>query len=254
MHKEVILLKGQNDMELVIVQQNVRGRDIYEGVWNIQDYEELIKELKGKSPDIIFLTEFYYQQMYIVTQKILEGYEFIKPIGLSEADEKKEGLYASCILAIKQTKVTKDNQFKLENMLPFRYICVDLKIENKKVMKTLLMYVPQTYNASENRIEQKRKMLCSASNYVANNCNNLLFVGGDMNSDIDGKTTTCINAFEQIYEKMIDTDCKKEATWKDKRLDYALVSRVMQNSVKTIPIKTKSDHRGLMTTFSAQNS
>ena len=172
--KEVIPIKEQNDTELVIVQQNVRGRDIYDGGWSIQDYEELIKEVKGESPDIIFLTEFYYQQMYGVTQKILEGYEFIKPIGLSEDDEKKEGLYAACILAIKRTKVTKDNQFELENMLAFRYICVNLNIENKKVMKTLLMYVPQTYKDSKNRVEQKRKMLCSASKYVAENCNTLL--------------------------------------------------------------------------------
>lgn len=250
--KEVIPIKEQNDTELVIVQQNVRGRDIYDGGWSIQDYEELIKEVKGKSPDIIFLTEFYYQQMYSVTQKILEGYEFIKPIGLSEDDEKKEGLYAACILAIKRTKVTKENQFELENMLAFRYICVDLNIENKKVMKTLLMYVPQTYKDLKNRVEQKRKMLCSASKYVTENCNTLLFVGGDMNSDIDGKTTTCIDVFEQIYEKMIDTDCKKEATWQEKRLDYALVSGIMQNSVKTVPIKTKSDHMGLMTIFRVQ--
>ena len=112
--------------------------------------------------------------MYDVTQKILEGYDFIKPIGLLEDDDKKDGLY-----------------------------------------------VPQNYKASKNRVEQK--MFCSASKYVAKNCNTLLFVEGDMNSDIDGKTMTCINVFKQIYEKMINTDCKKTATWKEKRLDYALV-------------------------------
>lgn len=156
--KEVIPIKNQNDTKLVIVQQNVRGRDIYDGGWSLQDYEELIKEVNGESPDIIFLTEFYYQQMYGVTQKILEGYEFIKPIGLSEEDEKKEGLYAACILAIKRTKVTKDNQFELENMLAFRYICVDLNIENKKVMKTLLMYVPQSIKTQ--RIELNKNEKC----------------------------------------------------------------------------------------------
>lgn len=245
--KEITPIKEQNDTKLVIVQQNVRGRDIHNGVWSIQDYKELIKEVKGESPDIIFLTEFYYQQMYGVTKKILEGYDFIKPIGLSEDDEKD--LYAACILAIKRTKVTKDNQFELENMLIYRYICVDLKIEDKIIIKTLLMYVPQTYKAKKSRVEQKRKMLCSASKYIAKNCDNLLFVGGDMNSDIDGKTTTCIDVFEQIYKKMIDTDCKKETTWEGKRLDYALVSRIMQGSVKTIPIKTKSDHKGLKTVY-----
>lgn len=246
-------------MELVIVQQNVCGRDIYEGNWSIQDYEELLKELKGENPpDIIFLTEFYYQQMYDVTQNILEGYEFIKPSSFSEDDMKKEGLYATCLLAIRKNKVTKEKQIELRNMLDLRYICVDLNIKNEK-LKTLLLYVPQTYNADPSRIEQKRNMLSSTRDFVSENCNALsencnalLFVGGDMNSDIDGKTTTCINVFEEIYKKLIDTDCEKRATWNGKRLDYAFVSEKMQNSVKTIPIKTKSDHIGLRTVFSME--
>lgn len=238
-------------MELVIVQQNVCGRKIYEGNWSIQDYEELLKEVKGKnSPDIIFLTEFYYQQMYDVTQNILEGYEFIKPSGFSEDDLKQEALYAACLLAIRKDTVTKEEQFELINMLDLRYICVDLNIQNEKILRTLLLYVPQTYIASKDRIKKKEKMLSSTSNFVSENCNNLLFVGGDMNSDIDGKTTTCINVFEEIYKKLIDTDSKKRATWNGKRLDYALVSEIMQNSVKTIPIETKSDHNGLSTVFS----
>lgn len=240
-------------MELVIVQQNVCGRDIYEGNWSIQDYEELLKEVKGENlPDIIFLTEFYYQQMYDVTQNILEGYEFIKPSSFSEDDMKKEGLYATCLLAIRKNKVTKEKQIKLRNMLDLRYICVDLNIKNEKILKALLLYVPQTYNAPPYRIEQKRKMLSSTRDFVSENCNALLFVGGDMNSDIDGKTTTCINVFEEIYMKLIDTDCKKRATWNGKRLDYAFVSEIMQNSVKTIPIETKSDHIGLRTVFSME--
>ena len=94
-------------MELVIVQQNVCGRDVYEGKRNIQDYEILIKEVREENPDIIFLTEFYYREMYDITQEILEEYEFIKPVLLSEEDENKDGLYASCILAIKKTTVNK---------------------------------------------------------------------------------------------------------------------------------------------------
>lgn len=240
-------------MELVIVQQNVCGREMYNGNWGRQDYEKLIKALKRENPDIIFLTEFYYQQMYDITQKIFEEYEFIKPISLSEDDENKEGLYAACALAVKQSKVIKDKQFELENMIDFRYICVDLNIGNGQVIKTLLMYVPQTYNSTRYRVEQKRKMIHSANIYVKNNCNTLLFVGGDMNSDIDGKTTTCINDFEEIYNRMIDTDCKKEATWNGKRLDYALVSGITKNSVNTIPIDTNSDHRGLRTVFRIEN-
>ena len=52
---------GEDRMELVIVQQNVCGRDVYEGKRNIQDYEILIKEVREENPDIIFLTEFYYR-------------------------------------------------------------------------------------------------------------------------------------------------------------------------------------------------
>ena len=237
-------------MELVIIQQNVCGRDVYEGKRTIQNYEKLTNEVRDKNPDIIFLTEFYYQKMYSITQEILEGYEFIKPISLSEEDENNDDLYASCILAIKKTKVNIGERFKLENMLALRYICVDLKIKTGEVLKVLLMYVPQTYNATKYRVEQKRKMLISANEYVENNSNTLIFVGGDMNSDIDGRTTTCIEEFEQIYKKMIDTidtDHKKEATWKGKRLDYALVSESMKNPVNTIPVETQSDHKGLWT-------
>lgn len=238
-------------MELVIVQQNVCGRDVYEGKRTIQNYEKLIKEVREKNPDIIFLTEFYYQQMYSITQKILKEYEFIKPVLLSEEYENRDGLYASCILAIKKIKVNIGKKFKLSNMLDFRYVCVDLNIktgEVLEVLKVLLMYVPQTYNAPKYRVEQKRKMLISANEYVTKNSNTLIFVGGDMNSDIDGRTTTCIKEFEQIYEKMIDTDHKKETTWQGKRLDYALVSKTMKNSVKkTIPVETQSDHKGLQT-------
>ena len=176
-------------MELVIVQQNVCGRDVYEGKRNIQDYEILIKEVREENPDIIFLTEFYYREMYGITQEILEEYEFIKPVLLSEEDENKDGLYASCILAIKKTTVNKGERFELANMLDYRYICADLNIKTGKILKVLLMYVPQTYNATRYRVEQKRKMLVSANKYITRNSNTLIFVGGDMNSDIDGKTT-----------------------------------------------------------------
>lgn len=236
-------------MELVIVQQNVCGRDVYEGKRNIQDYEILIKEVREENPDIIFLTEFYYWEMYGITQEILEEYEFIKPVLLSEEDENKEGLFASCILAIKKTTVNKGERFELANMLDYRYICADLNIKTGKILKVLLMYVPQTYNATRYRVEQKRKMLVSANKYITRNSNTLIFVGGDMNSDIDGKTTTCIKKFEQIYEKLIDTDCKKKATWKGKRLDYALVSKTMKSSINTIPLETQSDHIGLRTVW-----
>ena len=144
-------------MELVIVQQNVCGRDVYEGKRNIEDYEILIKEVREENPDIIFLTEFYYREMYGITQEILEEYEFIKPVLLSEEDEKKDGLYASCILAIKKTTVNKGERFELANMLDYRYICTDLNIKTGKILKVLLMYVPQTYNATRYRVEQKRK-------------------------------------------------------------------------------------------------
>lgn len=149
----------------------------------------------------------------------------------------------------KKTTVNKGERFELANMLDYRYICADLNIKTGKILKVLLMYVPQTYNATRYRVEQKRKMLVSANKYITRNSNTLIFVGGDMNSDIDGKITTCIKEFEQIYEKLIDTDCKKKATWKGKRLDYALVSKTMKSSVNTIPLETQSDHIGLRTVW-----
>ena len=93
-------------------------------------------------------------------------------------------------------------------------------------------------------------MLVSANKYITRNSNTLIFVGGDINSDIDGKTTTCIEDFKQIYDNLIDTDKReKKATWKGKRLDYALVSKTMKSSINTIPLETQSDHIGLRTVW-----
>ncbi len=240
-------LKRRRDrMELVIVQQNVCGRNLFEGKWSISDYEDLIKRIKEKNPDIIFLTEFYYQQMYNVTHKLFGDYEFIEPVLMTANDKNNNKLYASCVLAIKRNKVAVDKQFKLTNMLNFRYICVDLNIDDTEILKTLFMYVPQTCNSPEIR---KKSMLESACDYVSSNPDAYLFVGGDMNSDIDGETTTCIDEFKQIYKKMIDTDYKKHPTWNGKRLDYALISKTLERDYhyNTKPIKTTSDHLGLRT-------
>lgn len=131
-------------------------------------------------------------------------------------------------------------------MLTLRHICVDIDVGNK-IIKMLLMYVPQTYNA--NRVKTKQKMLRSANKYVKDNKNTLLFVGGDMNSDVDLETTSCIEEFKKLYNAMKDTDCKKEATWHDKRLDYALVAGIESDFVQSVPIKTSSDHLGIQTVF-----
>ena len=233
-------------MELMMIQQNVCGKKLYDGSWSIQDYEQLIKKIRDKKPDIVFFTEFYYWKMYDITQKIFKEYDFIPPISLLESDKNNENLYAACVFAIKRTKVNSHRQSELKNMLTLRHICVDIDVGNK-IIKMLLMYVPQTYNA--NRVKTKQKMLRSANKYVKDNKNTLLFVGGDMNSDVDLETTSCIEEFKKLYNAMKDTDCKKEATWHDKRLDYALVAGIESDFVQSVTIKTSSDHLGIQTVF-----
>jgi len=92
-------------------------------------------------------------------------------------------------------------------------------------------------------------MLSAINAFVEENEGEMYFVGGDMNSDIDGKTTTYINEFEQIYKKMIDTDYKKRPTHNGKRLDYALISKTLESEYHydTNLIETTSDHLGLCT-------
>ena len=233
-------------MEVVMIQQNVCGRKLYDGSWRINDYKKLIRSIGRKKPDIVFFTEFYYWKMYDITQKIFKEYDFIPPISLSVSDKNDENLYAACVVAIKRTKVNSRRQSELKDMLTLRHICVDIDVGNK-IIKMLLMYVPQTYNA--NRVKAKQKMLRSANTYVKENKNTLLFVGGDMNSDVDLETTSCIDEFKRLYNAMQDTDCKKETTWHDKRLDYALVAGIDSNFVQSVPIKTSSDHLGIQTVF-----
>lgn len=233
-------------MELMMIQQNVCGKKLYDGSWSINDYVQLIKRIRNKKPDIVFFTEFYYWKMYDITQKIFKEYAFITPLSLSGSDKNDQSLYAACVFAIKQTKVNICRQRVLEDMLTLRHICVDIDVGNQ-IIKMLLMYVPQTYNAD--RVKTKQKMLRSANTYVKENKNTFLFVGGDLNSDVDLETTSCIEEFKKLYNAMKDTDCKKEATWHDKRLDYALVAGIESDFVQSVPIKTSSDHLGIQTVF-----
>lgn len=57
-------MNNKEQREIAIIQQNVRGRDIgNDGLWSMQDYKEMVKEIKNKCPDIVFLTEFYYKNL-----------------------------------------------------------------------------------------------------------------------------------------------------------------------------------------------
>lgn len=48
-------MNNKEQREIAIIQQNVRGRDIgNDGLWSMQDYKEMVKEIKNKCPDIVF--------------------------------------------------------------------------------------------------------------------------------------------------------------------------------------------------------
>lgn len=232
---------------LVIIQQNACGRDVCNGTRSLQDHKRLIERLKLENTDVLFLSEFCYANMFATTKEALNDYEFVKPLALSTRDEHNENLSASCILAIKHSAVLTYTQTELANMLALRYICANLRFTQGATVNFLLTYMPQTYGTSPDRIKWKAKMFCSASQYVERNCALPLFVGGDMNSDIDGRTTSCISDFEKLYSSLTDTDREKKPTWNGKRLDYALVSYPLRGAAETEQFTTNSDHAALKT-------
>lgn len=235
-------------MDIKIIQQNVCGEKLYKCKWRDEDFSMLIDFLIERDPDILFLTEFCHKKMIGTIQEKLPNFKFVMPKELSEKDKNSNSLYASCFMAYKNEKISIDPNLEgINDMLKLRYICGRVLCNDIELFKILFMYVPQTYNAPLNRIVAKRKMLNGAKYFINKNLEEKIFVCGDMNSDIDYCSTSCINDFAELYDLLIDTDIHKHPTWKYKRLDYALISKNKNISGETLPLKTNSDHAGLET-------
>lgn len=65
-------MNNKERRNLAIIQQNVRGRDIEnDGLWSMQDYIEMAKEIKYKYPDIVFLQNFIIKRCMMLRRNYL---------------------------------------------------------------------------------------------------------------------------------------------------------------------------------------
>lgn len=233
-------------MTIKFIQQNVCGKDYGSEKWNRKDLDLLLDIIKEREADVLFLTEFFYKEMIVPLKEKFSDYTIVLPKKFTDEDKDNYNINSACILLFKKGDVEVDsNLYSLDNMLDLRYICCDLKYQQKPIMKVLALYIPQTFN--NNRMKTKKEMLISAKKYVFNNLDSSVFVVGDMNSDVDYETTSCIDEFKNLYNILLDSDLKKEPTWNGKRLDYALISKDGGISAETHHFNTNSDHCGLET-------
>ncbi|MDE5995157.1 MAG: endonuclease/exonuclease/phosphatase family protein [Oscillospiraceae bacterium] len=246
-------------MEVRIIQQNMNSRNE-----NTPEYvAEIMKQLHELKPTILLLSEFCYKDHQETIVKKLEdnGYKIFYPNMYDKVEHKK--FYTVCILAIKA-----DNKENKEEIIfiqdrngreelaenDFRYITGTLKIKGQEKEMDIKMYfthVPFSKNIS--RMAYKAEMLFAAYCFFIENSDEYTFLGGDFNSDINGDTSL-LPIFKKLYNAASDTDKDKDKpTWENKRLDYALVSKTLKScnscNCETKHLKTKSDHRALITTF-----
>ncbi len=229
---------------------------------NISQYNNRVRELINvllnisKKPQILLFSEFCYSkhENEIIKRLEEEKYTIVMPLEYNVYRDKDNP--CSCMMALKDGisfKSRKRNGISLSG----RYIEGELEFENKISMEILFMYAPQTYICDkkllrkdiiyfQDRVEQKAEMLfatyCFWNEYKDKNA----FIGGDFNTEING-TTRCENIFKATYNDANDTDIH-EPTWKDKCIDYALVSDSLNNyGCKTTRLKLTSDHIALLT-------
>lgn len=230
--------------------------------WRNEKIEELVDTLLHKEPQVLLFSEFCYstytpkeeQKAYEVhhKDKIVkrlrdEGYDFYWPYACKDSERPEylkncqKGLI--CAMAVKK-EIRFHQRERKDITVNARYIEGELILENKGSIEILFVYVPQAYN--NNREKEKKNMLEQARCFWNDNKDKKAFIGGDFNTEINGKTS-CEDTFKSLYRDAKDT-ANHEPTWKDRCLDYALVSKSLYDcGCKTELLETTSDHKALLT-------
>ena len=267
-----------------IVQQNLNSFKYYSHPKDVADkfYEGLMRQLldekheKPEKPDIMLFTEFGYalQKNTIISMLEKDGFEVILP---KEYDRTNTKTYAACMMAIKADQFSfeynPNHRIHIPESKRDRYIEGTLTLrESQKTMEIFLIYVQQAYvkssvnkpkesysyeelqriieeklNKHSELLEEKAKMLIAARDFCKENSQKAAFLGGDLNTALNG-TTSMEPLLELLYEDFVDSDLDRDKpTWKNKRLDYALVSKALKDLCRTTHLPTISDHCALVT-------
>lgn len=248
-------------MEIKIVQQNLDKTHKKDEAYTKGIINKLLttEELEGQKPHVLLLSEFCYccQEETIIKSLKDEGYNIFLP-RVSKEDYKKNSRYACvCMMAVHKEFDFKQNKREELDENELRYITGTLTIKKpgkKMDMEMFFTHIPQTalndpkYKAI--RMEYKDRMLSAAYCFFSENSGKYTFLGGDFNSDIENEDTSLLPIFKKLYDAANDTEPAKKPTYKEKRLDYALVSDALKDcACETEVIETGSDHRALLTKF-----
>lgn len=248
-------------MDLRIAQQNIcsKNDEIVELIDALL-YEN--KKEECNEPHILYFSEFCYNKHSQNIVKRLEenDYQIFYPLAF---DIKRHLNFSGiCILAVKKDGYI--DSFKQRERkdiaLNLRYIEGRLELSNGECIEMFFTYVPQTYvpeksfsksevNYYQDRVDKKANMLFNAYSFWQEYKNSQAFLGGDINIDIDNFAYYRLGwLFKKIYDETFDSEPKHQPTWGTRRLDYALVTKSLDDS-KTLIINTTSDHKALMTSI-----
>lgn len=243
-------------MTVKIIQQNLDRQHKKD-----ENYaKELIDKLLGKSPDVLLFSEFCYayQKKTVVQRLETEGYKCFYPISENNKYKDQGNYDCVCMMALKENFSFEQTERKELDKNDLRYIEGTLRHKDKEFEINLFFVhvpcVPNKVNITYclDRIEYKAKMLFGAFCFWMDNRDSYTFIGGDFNSEINDSTRMSF-IFKRLYKETQDTvqdKDKEKPTWKDKRLDYALVSqKLFDCKCLTELLDTTSDHTALMTTF-----
>lgn len=244
---------------MIIIQQNLDRKN--------KKVKTLMETLLEKNPDIIFFSEFCYANHKVdVVDRLSENYEIILPFEFNENDMKNRNLTSACMLAVK--KESGGSKFKPRSRAniqqKYRYI-EGTYTDKDYSIECFFAYVQQLYVDKRNvnkykevddyleKAEKKANMLFEMYRFSQENKSKNFFIGGDLNTDINRKNARMRFIFSPLYEEVVDT--YNYPTWKGQHLDYALISKSLNDQCQctTISIETNSDHLALCTEIKQVN-
>lgn len=211
-----------------ILQQNI---DQYN-----PDVAGLSQTLLTQGADVIFLSEYMDCRHHGLWAALEEnGYAIHRPKPQERSSWRN---WLICIAAVK-AGCTFTPRERSGLLLTYRYLEGSLTKAGQQV-ELFFLHAPLG-----NRPDYKRGMLTAAGSFLHENREKQAWAGGDFNTELRGNSTLFEPLMRQVYRSGVDTTCH-QPTWRDKCLDYALVSSPLTGS-RTSLISTSSDHAALVT-------
>lgn len=257
----MISMRERQGVKMKIIQQNIRFNNEEE------KKKELFKNLINEKPDVLFLSEFIYENDYnLLVESIEESienttYKIIFPWDFNKKENKGCQI---CVAVVFGEYSDRAERIERKNFpLTLRYITLVLQNKELFFVHAPQCVIPQcvikkgvkhALNYAQDRVEQKADVFVDLIDFVENKKNNF-WIGGDMNVDInvEGQEDRCIKLFKLLYSKVKDTEENAEKTWenrgKTKRFDYALTAKdeITMNTI--VKKTTDSDHCALITNW-----